>query len=264
MSLRLSTALRNALMATGSLKRTMRGGVIKIYSGTQPANADAAATGTLLATITVGSGAHTNEVQAVGSVQLSAGASGSVDSILIGMPGATSGKIELLESAVAFNTSLTQTAADVAAAINKGQNVAGFTATSSGDTVTIKAPMGAGANVNAWTVVSSATTITTVDSNLSGGVDSVNGLDLSVAANGSITKDSGQTWSGVNANTGTAGWFRFYSALVDDGSADSAAEDYRIDGSIGTSGADMNLSSTSLVATATTTISTFTPTEPAS
>jgi hypothetical protein len=46
-----------AVAKGGSLKDVMKDGVLKIYSGAQPATADAAATGTLLATITVGSGA---------------------------------------------------------------------------------------------------------------------------------------------------------------------------------------------------------------
>lgn len=43
----------------GSLRDILQNGIIEIRSGTQPANADAAATGTLLGTITVGSGAFT-------------------------------------------------------------------------------------------------------------------------------------------------------------------------------------------------------------
>lgn len=46
-----------AVAEGGSLKDIMRDGVLKIYSGAQPADADTAASGTLLITITVGSGA---------------------------------------------------------------------------------------------------------------------------------------------------------------------------------------------------------------
>ena len=46
-----------AVAEGGSLKDIMRDGVLKIYSGAQPADADTAAAGTLLITITVGSGA---------------------------------------------------------------------------------------------------------------------------------------------------------------------------------------------------------------
>lgn len=51
MALKSSTGLRNKLMDTGSLKSIFAGGLIKIYGGAAPADADAAATGTLLCTI---------------------------------------------------------------------------------------------------------------------------------------------------------------------------------------------------------------------
>lgn len=55
MTLKISTGLRNKLMDTGSLKSVMAGGLIKIYSGAEPASADAAVTGTLLCTVSLGS-----------------------------------------------------------------------------------------------------------------------------------------------------------------------------------------------------------------
>lgn len=59
MALRVSTGLRNAMMATGSLQDTMVNGILCIYSGTQPASADDAESGTLLCKVTVSSGAFT-------------------------------------------------------------------------------------------------------------------------------------------------------------------------------------------------------------
>jgi hypothetical protein len=52
MSFKISTALRNHMLATGSVKSAMDGGVIKIYAGTEPVDADAAiGSATLLCTI---------------------------------------------------------------------------------------------------------------------------------------------------------------------------------------------------------------------
>lgn len=49
-----STGLRNFMLVTGSLKAAMDGSVIKIFSGIEPANADAAiGAATLLCTISV-------------------------------------------------------------------------------------------------------------------------------------------------------------------------------------------------------------------
>ena len=51
MAIKLSTGLRNKLADTGSVKSIFAGGLIKIYSGVPPADADAAVTGTLLCTV---------------------------------------------------------------------------------------------------------------------------------------------------------------------------------------------------------------------
>lgn len=59
MTLRLSTKLRDNLAGTTGFASTFANGYIEIYSGTQPATADAAVTGTLLGTVTLGSGAFT-------------------------------------------------------------------------------------------------------------------------------------------------------------------------------------------------------------
>ena len=57
MALRLSTGLRNALLSVASFQDAMAGGVIDIYSGTQPTTADDVESGTKLLSVTVGSGA---------------------------------------------------------------------------------------------------------------------------------------------------------------------------------------------------------------
>ncbi len=51
MTLKLSTGARNTMLDTGSLKSIFALGFIKIYTGSAPATADAAVTGTLLCTI---------------------------------------------------------------------------------------------------------------------------------------------------------------------------------------------------------------------
>lgn len=55
--MKLSTGMQNKLLDTGSLKSILNGSLIKIYSGAEPADANAAVTGTLLCTVSVnGSG----------------------------------------------------------------------------------------------------------------------------------------------------------------------------------------------------------------
>lgn len=62
MAERFSTGFINAWLATGSVKEIMQDGVIHIFSGGQPATADAAETGDLLMRLTVDSGDFTSGV----------------------------------------------------------------------------------------------------------------------------------------------------------------------------------------------------------
>jgi hypothetical protein len=248
-TLRLSTAIRNYALSGGSIKEALTGGKILIYSGAQPTTADAAPTGTLLATITAAGGTHTPEVQATGTMTLS-GSAGSVD-------GVTVGGVAILDASVPFNSTLTQTAADVAAAINSSQSVPEYTASSSGAVVTIKANRGAGATANTLAVAGSLTTLTATYAALSGGVTAVNGLKFGFAAAGVLAKSATQAWSGIAGVTGTAGWFRFVGAVADSGVLDSAETEFRMDGAISTSGAQLNMSSTAVTAAATQTIASF-------
>jgi hypothetical protein len=57
MSVSFSTGLRNMMLKDTAFKEAFSKGIIYIYSGPQPANADAAVQGTLLGKITVGAGA---------------------------------------------------------------------------------------------------------------------------------------------------------------------------------------------------------------
>jgi len=83
-----------------------------------------------------------------------------------------------------------------------------------------------------------------------------NGLEFGTAASGVIAKNT-DVWSGVGLVAGTAGWFRFW----DNGYTKGASTtELRFDGSVGTSGAQLNMSSTTIAVGATTTIDTFTVT----
>lgn len=256
MTLRLSTALRSIVLDGGSVKDALQGGKLLIYSGAQPATADAAPTGTLLATITTSSGAHTPEVQATGTVTLATGAAGSINTVTVN-------GINVLDAVgVPFNTSLAQTATDLAAAINLNRSSPNYTASASGAVVTIKAMRGAGAGANGFIVTATLTTLTATFANLSGGVTAVNGLNFGTAAAGVLGKHLTETWSGVAAASGTAGWFRHLSPIADSGLVDSTESQVRLDGAISTSGSQLNMSSTTITATATQTITAYPVTLP--
>lgn len=258
MALRYSTYARNFIAGVGSWKDAFMNGRMEIYSGAQPASADAAATGTLLCTITNAAGAHTAEVLSAGSVTLTGGASGSLDTLTVD-------SVDILGGAVAFNTSLTQTAADAAVQINRFHSTTDYVATSSGAKIIITALPGTGTSPNGLTVASTVTTITKTDVNMgteATGVAAVNGLKYEYPTGGGVAKLASQTWSGVNAASGTAGWYRLYGSVADAGGADTNLVYCREDGAIATSGAELNINPTAFVAGATTTISSGTLTIP--
>jgi hypothetical protein len=256
MALRFSTGLRNYMMNHGSFKEAFNGGRLLIYTGTQPTLADDAATGTLLCTISLASGAITNETLATGTLHISvAGTGGYVTNLKV------SG-VELLSTSVAYSASLSTTASLVASAINSYTTWPDYMAVWSSNyvVVTAKPGTGTGPNTFALSTAVSGGTISVAVSDMSGGVAAVNGITFGGSDAGVIAKGTG-VWSGVNGNTGTAGWFRLCSAIADAGTSSTTA--IRMDGNIASSGANLNMT-TSLTATATTTIDTASLTFPAS
>lgn len=269
MTLRFSPALQNYIAVNGSWKDFFDEGSIEIYSGSQPATPDLAVTGTLLATITSSAGTKTNEVRATGVITLSVGAVGSDTVTAITLSG-----MEIMGSTTAFNTSLTQTATDIALKINRNPRNRLVVASSSGAVITLTAQPGLGTVLNSEALAATVggNMIATITSTSFGsgtgggvvGVAAINGLKMDYnAAAGVFTKDTTQTWSGTAVATGTGGWFRYKGSVADAGALDSSAVFLRMDGSIATSGADLNMSSTSITNLALQTMSTFSFTIPA-
>ncbi len=258
MTVRISTGLRNAVAAGYSWRQALANGRLQWYSGSQPTSADDAINGTLLCTFTEASGTFTAETQATFSVQLTGGASGSIDTLEVG------GAIPLIGAAVPFNTTLNQTAADLAAAINDYMSVPEFTATASTDTVTVSAPWSLGANANSLTWAITVTTITTDAGSgaFASGVTAINGLEFDYPIVSGILPKTSDIWSGSAAAAGTLGWWRYEADSTDDQGASTAFR--RIDGTAGTAGTDMIVGSTAVAAGATQTITGFTLTVPES
>lgn len=254
MTLRLSTGTQNFLAKEGSIDDALNQGILVLFSGAQPASADAAETGTRLCVITDNAQARTAEVLATGTVTL-AGTAGSVNAVTVN-------GIDVLGGAVPFNGTLNQTAIDVATQINRNKTMPDYTASASNGVVTITAARGTGATPNGFVVSATLTTLTATYANMAGGVAAANGLKFDVASGGSMAQRAGQVWSGVNLADGVAGWFRFYGSVADAGALDTTGTAIRIDGAISTAGAELNLNNTSLKNGATTKISTTTATVP--
>lgn len=241
MAIRLSTGLVNKMLAEGSFKSIFANGVIDIYTGSQPASADTAATGTKLVQVTLASGAYTAETRATGTLTL-AGASGSINTVTVN-------SIDVLGTAVTFTTDLTTTAALVAAQINANPRNKLYVASSNAAVVTLTAVAGLGTSVNGHVVAYTATTMTATAVNIGSGVAGVsaaNGLLFNgTAASGALAKLPAQTWSGNVIAGGVAGWFRIRESN-DLGTSDSTTA-ARYDGSIASSGAQMNMAVQTLV-----------------
>lgn len=77
-----------------------------------------------------------------------------------------------------------------------------------------------------------------------------------------IAKTGAETWSVAATATGTASYFRYVIKATDDGTLSTSQ--VRIQGTVGTSGADMIIGNTAIVSGATQTIDTFTLTAPES
>ncbi len=74
------------------------------------------------------------------------------------------------------------------------------------------------------------------------------------AVDGELVKETTETWTGTVLATGVAGWFRILES-TDDGSTSTTLP--RADGSVSTTGADMNMSSVNLTAGAIHTLPAF-------
>jgi hypothetical protein len=83
---------------------------------------------------------------------------------------------------------------------------------------------------------------------------------LAAAVSGVLSKDA-NVWSGVAGTSGTATYFRL---VVNTDTGVLSTTEVRMQGTVATSGADLNMSNVAIVATATQTIDTFNLTMPAS
>ena len=253
MTARLSTGARNGLVGPLGLTGLFNKCIVNIYSGTQPVNADAAVTGTLLGTVTLGSGAYTAETQATGTFTVT-GTTGSVTALTVG------GFDIIGDCDVAYNTSAVQTASDLADAVNRNGV---YSATVSGAVVTVKPRSGVGASHNGY-VLASAGVLTVTYVAMAGGIAAVNGLVFGQPLVGVLNKPASQVWGFNGIAAGTAGWYRVTASVADGGAAVSAAPYLaRMDGAIATSGAEMALSNITIAVNAPNTIDVFSFTMPA-
>jgi len=92
--------------------------------------------------------------------------------------------------------------------------------------------------------------------------DGVTGITWTAAASGVLAKNGSELWQFGGLAAGVAGWFRFYPAGGSPGS--TSTTEVRVDGLIGTAGADANMSNTNVALSAVSTVDSASITMPAS
>lgn len=254
MALRLSTGARN-LMFTQGFAGVFNQGTIGIYSGSQPANADAAPTGTLLGTVSLNSVTPVQEVRAAGSITITGATGGTITNITVG------GLNIIPDGAVPWVSG--DTTSTLATRLSNAINRNGIMEASVvGAVVTIKGRPGTGVTTAA--VAGSLTTVTATYvamGSVTAGTAPTNGLYFDIAASGAIAKPSGVTWGFTGSQAGVAGWFRLIGSAADSLAVSTTLP--RLDGSIATSGGDMGLSNITVAIGAPNTVDRFNVTQPA-
>lgn len=82
-----------------------------------------------------------------------------------------------------------------------------------------------------------------------------NGLEFGTPSSGVLDKAGAETWQFEAIASGTIGWFRLTGNANDDGTSSTTLP--RVDGSVGRTGGDLNLTNTTVASGAVTTIDTF-------
>lgn len=251
MAFNISTGLKNqafnSVRGAVSATYSLNGGWIGIYEGTQPASADAAATGTLLLKITDAAGTFSPGVYQTTDDDGVCQSQTPVAAGALTINGATSGTLGVgyyvtiygsgNESAKAFRVTGTG---------NDDEAVVEYLLGPNNGTVSTK---------NTFKTVTEVYTFAATAAAIKVGYGITNGLFLGLSSSGTIAKHASQTWSGVGIAAGTAGWFRFYGSATDTGALSTTLP--RIDGRIAKTGGDLDLSNIEIVVGAVQAITTF-------
>lgn len=230
MTLRASTGLRNAILEKNCFKGLFNEGAIYMYSGSQPSSPDTGATGTLLVKITKASVVHvagTKSTRQSDFVKVSnAGGAADVFTVLI------NGRSYAHTAILGDTTS--SIAGALAELINEDEEVMAIPATNTTEKGVFVSARFAG---DAYSIqVSFSGTSGVISTSAQVANSRYNGLHFLSASGGIIGKESGNAWSGSAIIAGTLGWFRL--SEYTDTPTDTSTTAIRLDGSIGTSGAD--------------------------
>jgi hypothetical protein len=230
-----STGLRNYLLGKGSFRKCFEDALINIYSGSAPASPDAAATGTLLVTLTKNAGA------------VSAGERSTPHRYKVNIASHAPGEIfqfDLTADGVASHITYTNTpdagdadtvAKAIAQLINDVPQLDGIAEGANGN-LYVKGRIDGLAVTLAKDVGATTGTMTVTEVEAAGRSDAI---QFGPPASGVISKES-NTWSGPLLAEGTAGYYRLVTSS-DDGTLSTTQP--RHQGTVSSSGAEINASS---------------------
>jgi hypothetical protein len=251
MALKLSTALSNFLLGEGSFRKAFEDCLLKIYSGSAPATADLAPTGTLLVTIRKASAtipttrstplrqkitiAHGGDAPDVG------------DTVKLLIDGAA-----FEYAATAAENTVTKLATKVAQLLNDYPQISSMGTYEAGGVLYLQGRFdGVALPVITENTSTGGLTVTVAGATAAVATDT---LKFAAPVAGVISKNT-DVWSGPATATGTAGYFRLVT-LSDAGDPDTDFTDIRLQGTVSTSGADLNLSNLNIASGATQTLDT--------
>ncbi len=259
MSERLSTGYRNLILGGWSAREIFKDARMDIYSGSQPASADDAVTGVLLASISKSSGAVSvgeYSVPSRWSVTIpGAHASGtySLHVVIDGVSYTCTYNTE--ESGSEGHADNDAIARGLAREVVMGCPQVFAIAEGANSKLYIQARI-PGIDLDVHDGGGTVTIVTFAEILAETAADTIR---FALPASGAMSKDS-STWSDVVLVSGVAGYFRVVDSH-DDGTYSLTQP--RLQGAVSTSGAELNLSSTSLVLGTTLTIDTYSISQPA-
>jgi len=263
MAIKLSTAARNYMLGQGSFRMMFADSQIRLYSGSPPATADLGATGTHLLTITKASGDIVTTPSSIPQMVKVTCAGTTGTSYGLAITGASGAAVTY---SVTYATGIYATTLALCNEINR--NCPDFMAAVDHDSGVMFLVNRCPGNSEALYVVANAAVGGDAACVVTSGYDlqhfaASNALKFGGATVGTIDKIGSGTavWSGLGltaAGTGTsAGYFRLLRTDDAGTAADTTYIYERVQGTVGTSGSDLVLSSATIVSGATTTIDGF-------
>ena len=258
MAERLSTGMRNWILA---MKREILDDcVMKIYTGTAPAEADDAVSGNILVTISKSSATvDTTERSTPGRWSVTIPGSHAEGTYAVSITTADS----VTPTTCTYTTADPEGHADnnaiakgLAREIREACPQVFAIAEGANSKLYIQGRVG-GLDISA--VADGGGTVTIVTFSEIEVAARCDALYFGLPASGAMSKSS-DTWSGLIGTTGVAGYFRI--VRPDDDGTESTTQK-RLQGTVSTSGAELNMGNTTLTATQTHTVSTYSLTEPA-